>query len=174
VVKDDRTEPFVVMRLADFVAMVGASSGAHLAARGRRRFTGIALAIAGVLRQDLEMTTNSDKREILRATLETIATITRRDWECRTRQFHHPCDFPIGHCGVASEALVDTLMRAGYKGATYVCGYLPGTTQSHAWVECEGFILDITADQFPDQGPRVAVFVAEHSEWHDSMAASNP
>lgn len=79
--------------------------------------------------------------------------------------------FPRGSCGMASELLSEHLAAAGFSEVEYVCGELffpGGDWTSHAWLEWQGMIVDITCDQF-DHGPRVPVFVASESEWHRSM-----
>jgi hypothetical protein len=39
--------------------------------------------------------------------------------------------------------------------------------ERHVWIEVDGVIVDITADQFPDQVDRV--IVSRSSEWHSSL-----
>jgi hypothetical protein len=46
----------------------------------------------------------------------------------------------------------------------YICGERHSPDfQTHAWLVCDGFVVDITADQF-GQPP---VIVARQSPWHD-------
>lgn len=63
--------------------------------------------------------------------------------------------FPVGTCGSASDLMGRLLAeRLGIDGI-YVCGVGHpdlDALQSHAWVEAEGFILDITYDQFAGTG----------------------
>ena len=37
----------------------------------------------------------------------------------------------------------------------------------HVWLECDGMIIDITADQFPNI--KSAIIVARDSEWHRGL-----
>ena len=66
-------------------------------------------------------------------------------------------DFPFGSCGAASELLAQYLEDNGYGAFDYVLGEDGG--QSHAWLEQDGLIVDITLDQFEDYD--CAVFVSE-------------
>lgn len=56
--------------------------------------------------------------------------------------------FPNGCCGTVSRALGGYLTSLGYKGINYVCGYR--NEVSHAWLEYNNCVIDITADQFFD------------------------
>ncbi|MFN8742869.1 MAG: hypothetical protein ACK5YR_23310 [Pirellula sp.] len=56
--------------------------------------------------------------------------------------------FPIGCCGDASDLMAHHLCQLGYDPPQYVLG--DSGSQSHAWLETNGFIVDITADQFDD------------------------
>jgi hypothetical protein len=55
-------------------------------------------------------------------------------------------EIPRGSCGDASLLLARFLRDHGFGEAAYVCGHLG--PYSHAWLELEGFQIDITADQF--------------------------
>ena len=62
------------------------------------------------------------------------------------QMFRH---FPTACCGIASELLARYLLDNGYN-ATYICGTCRKNNihQSHAWLEVDGVIVDITGDQF--------------------------
>jgi hypothetical protein len=77
--------------------------------------------------------------------------------------------FPRGSCGPVSELLGRYLVDAMHLDAGYVCAERPGDG-SHAWIEVDGIIIDITADQF-GQPP---VIVAVHSPWHDTWVREAP
>ena len=62
--------------------------------------------------------------------------------------------FPSGCCGNASLLLGAYLHECGLGDFQYICG-MRGE-QSHAWLEKDGLIVDITSDQF-DKGVRVYV-----------------
>lgn len=70
--------------------------------------------------------------------------------------------FPMGSCGDASLLLGKYLDEMGLGKFDYVCGE-PGR-QSHAWLEKDGIIVDITADQF--DGVTEEVIVADNSDFH--------
>ncbi|MBP2085310.1 MULTISPECIES: hypothetical protein [Pseudomonas] len=75
----------------------------------------------------------------------------------------HMRKFPACCCGVISELLGHYLNSAGLR-AEYVCG------SGHAWVECEGVVVDITSDQFDG---RPAVFVGLKDDWYRSLGESS-
>ena len=56
--------------------------------------------------------------------------------------------FPRACCGDASNLLAKYLMVQHGIETTYVCGWHEG--QSHAWLEYNSLIIDITADQFEE------------------------
>ena len=62
--------------------------------------------------------------------------------------------FPSGCCGDTSDLLAEYLFNHGFS-VQYVRGtYRNGTfegTQTHAWLICEGNIIDITGDQFSNR-----------------------
>lgn len=80
----------------------------------------------------------------------------------------HWTAFPRGTCADASLVLCAFLADAGFAGFELVCGERGsqenGTYSSHAWLQLDQLVVDITADQFAD-GPGPVV-VAEDSEWH--------
>lgn len=75
----------------------------------------------------------------------------------------HMQQFPVRCCGVISELLGQYLNASGAH-AEYVCG------SGHAWLECEGFVIDITSDQFKG---RPAVFVGVKDDWYRSLGESS-
>jgi len=77
--------------------------------------------------------------------------------------------FPGGTCGDTSLVLGAFLADAGFGGFEYVSGEgerreEDGICPSHAWLQRDQLVVDITADQFAD-GPGPVV-VAENPEWH--------
>ena len=75
--------------------------------------------------------------------------------------FYH---FPAGQCLVTSETLAIWLPRNGPDDIfEIVSGWYNG--KSHAWIEHNGLIIDITADQFPEITQKV--IVTEESKFHD-------
>jgi hypothetical protein len=71
-------------------------------------------------------------------------------------------EFPRGSCGDATLILAKYLKDNGQEGFVYVCGVRDG--HSHAWLQRDGLIVDITGDQFPDNEKRVCV--VRGSVWH--------
>lgn len=71
-------------------------------------------------------------------------------------------NFPRGTCGPTSEILGRYLIGAGcpQDQVRYVCGMKGG--KSHAWLQVNGVIVDITADQFGEP----PVIIARNSPWH--------
>lgn len=76
--------------------------------------------------------------------------------------------FPVGACSAAALMLGALLSDHGYPDFELVFADRGsrenGDYETHAWLEGGGFIVDITADQFPD-GPGPDVVAAE-SPWH--------
>lgn len=85
-------------------------------------------------------------------------------------------DFPLGSCGDACLLLARFLKDHGFGDATYIWGRRG--PYSHAWLEFEGFQVDITADQFvsdPEnklwigspQEIKDGVIVTADKSWHE-------
>ena len=77
--------------------------------------------------------------------------------------------FPRGACGDTALVLGTYFEEdCGLKGFEYVSGdrgsKAEDTWSSHAWLEREGLVVDITADQFADAPSAVIVELA--SPWH--------
>jgi hypothetical protein len=85
--------------------------------------------------------------------------------------------FPRGACRLSSLALAAHLRRQGL-GDWELCSSFRQEgpfTQTHAWLERDGVLLDITADQFNDRVPLQAVPVllgTDHS-WHAQFEPPN-
>jgi hypothetical protein len=78
-------------------------------------------------------------------------------------------EYPLGSCGDASSLLGKYLTDSGLGSFRYVAGeYMSGEDyQSHAWVEQDGLIIDITADQFTDVNTPVWLTTERH--WHNQF-----
>lgn len=75
--------------------------------------------------------------------------------------------FPTGCCGESYPWCF--LISQGYTNVRHVAGErtVNGQYQTHAWLEWDGWIIDITADQFADGTS--AVFMERDSEFHRSF-----
>lgn len=73
--------------------------------------------------------------------------------------------FPRGSCFAASMILAKYLAGAGFGRFRLMTGARGDET--HAWLQNEELIVDITADQFGDSP---AVFVGRTSIWHSGFA----
>ena len=71
-------------------------------------------------------------------------------------------NFPRGSCGDACLLLGAYLIDAGVNPLIYVSAFRG--EKSHAWLESDGLIIDITADQFDDCCQ--SVIVERESKWH--------
>jgi len=82
--------------------------------------------------------------------------------------------FPKDMCEFSSNLLGRYLAENGFKHVRYILGRRalscsPGD-EMHAWLEIDGIIVDITADQFPDGlGP---VIVTRDTKWHARFQVS--
>ena len=81
-------------------------------------------------------------------------------------------DFPRGSCGDASVLLGEYLHQTGYGQWDYVAGEREPDLHSHAWLEQDGLIVDITADQFSDINE--PVIVTGDRSWHQQFSYPEP
>lgn len=75
--------------------------------------------------------------------------------------------FPHGTCGVVTEMTGRLLYEMTGERGAHVCGTCHpdlGALQSHAWLEVQGFIVDLTHDQF--EGTGLDGWVTQSSAWH--------
>lgn len=70
--------------------------------------------------------------------------------------------FPSGCCSDTSELFAKYLSENGVK-VEYVCG-INECGQSHAWIELENYIIDLTADQFTDVSSKITI--TQERIWH--------
>lgn len=81
------------------------------------------------------------------------------NWSKMPAQFQ---EFPLGTCGDISDILAEHLYSNGFNSIDYVCGFYNG--RSHAWLEINGYAIDVTANQFHDIS---AHFLYQQPElWH--------
>ncbi len=73
--------------------------------------------------------------------------------------------FPKGRCGDTSELLANYFLSKGISVTINSNGVYNG--KSHAWVEYNGnYIIDITADQFPDKVGRRVIMTEIEDPWY--------
>ena len=111
---------------------------------------------------------DEETAEILQ--LRELAALVRTAILVARDRFPHPLKqkfsaFPKNCCGHASVLLVLYLKDLGVKRVYRVFNgkHIQDVKKSHAWVEVGEIIVDITADQFPDNPP---VIVTDNRKWH--------
>ncbi|WP_342439962.1 hypothetical protein NSS79_15140 [Paenibacillus sp. FSL L8-0436] len=77
---------------------------------------------------------------------------------------------PLGCCGDCSKLMTKYLLEQHYVKALYVWG-MRGE-QSHAWLEYDGLIIDITADQFDEVTEPVIITIDR--AWYSQLEGQNP
>lgn len=92
--------------------------------------------------------------------------LDRLNWSSMPTNFRQ---FPAGTCGDISDILAEYLYKKGFNDIEYVSGSADNH-QSHAWLEVAGYIVDITADQFPDCDD--PVIVTNDYSWHQRFEES--
>lgn len=116
-----------------------------------------------------ELTTGVTDAEVYAAAVAFRRALERCDLRALGPTLEH---FPHGSCGDASLLLREHLMRHGAGPFEYVSAErgdrAAGTWTSHAWLERDGLIVDVTADQFGDETP--PVLVTRDSPLHRTFA----
>ena len=75
-------------------------------------------------------------------------------------------DFPHGACGDTCEVLAELLRELGHGGFQYKVGRRKNGN-SHAWLEINSVIIDITADQFDEISD--PVYIGPSNSWYQSF-----
>ncbi len=80
--------------------------------------------------------------------------------------------FPNGACGDATLLLGTYLIDLGEEPFNYMLGDRgngidDSNWSSHAWLQRDTLIVDITADQFPEN--KKSTIVTHNSPWHESL-----
>ncbi|MEK4006482.1 hypothetical protein [Paenibacillus sp. FSL H3-0333] len=97
--------------------------------------------------------------------LKRVATVFRETMESiHWSEFPESCQlnhsFPGGACGDTSMLLGKHFLEKYKIDCTYICGscLIEGREQwTHAWLEYDGYKIDITADQFDEVDDKVIV-----------------
>ena len=100
------------------------------------------------------------------------ATRFRAAFEQGGLRLHSLVNFPKGSCGDASEMLGQYLSDSDLGTWSYRSGTQSDLFATHAWVERNDMIVDITADQFADISE--PVIVTADRTWHDTRFPSGP
>ncbi len=119
---------------------------------------------------------DSDRLYDLASTFRTAMEATLPEDFPDTLTLHHAGGFPRGCCGDTSVLLAEYLTQNGYTGVQLISADNGGDERelySHAWLEVDGIVVDITADQFDDYDIP-AVFVSDQSDFHDSFDQDEP
>lgn len=78
--------------------------------------------------------------------------------------------FPLDHCKAAAIMFGEYLINhVGVDSDLVSYAWGERDNESHGWLIYDGWIVDLTADQFNDEKRSVIVAPAEDSEWHQSF-----
>lgn len=100
---------------------------------------------------------------------DTLKSFDKADFHSNSSFYHCSSGFPAGCCGDTTNLLGLFLKQQYDKDTLYISasGLGDNSDQSHAWLLCDGIIIDITADQFNDLGYEVSpVIISEQSHFH--------
>ncbi|EJT0555741.1 hypothetical protein [Vibrio vulnificus] len=112
---------------------------------------------------------NKDIEKKISQIREVLARFEKADFDSKT-SFHVSSGFPAGCCRDATDLLGLYLLKYYGLESDYVCGLGLGdnSDQTHAWLVCQGYIIDITADQFNDNGYELpSVIIDKQSSFHE-------
>ena len=76
-------------------------------------------------------------------------------------------EFPLGSCGDVCEILAEHLKEFGFGLFDYVMG-INDIGKTHAWLEQDGVIIDITADQF--SGFSEKTYICKTGKFHEQFS----
>ncbi|MCP4321928.1 MAG: hypothetical protein GY951_04155 [Psychromonas sp.] len=100
---------------------------------------------------------------------EVLESFDKSDFDHHSSCYHSSTGFPLGCCADTTHLLGLFLKQRYNKSSQYVTAYGLGDreNQSHTWLICDEFIIDITADQFNNKGYDVMkVIVEKESLFH--------
>lgn len=98
-----------------------------------------------------------------------LKSFERSDFHCESSFYNCSTGFPTGCCGDTTNLLGLYLKQKYDISTNYLSAKGLGNNPnlSHAWLVCDGFTIDITADQFNDIGYDVSdVIIMENSHFH--------
>lgn len=104
-----------------------------------------------------------------------LESLEKKDFHCLT-SFYQSSGFPDGCCGDAANLVGLYLLQYHNVDSDYVCGCgLAGDPdQTHAWLHCDGYIIDITADQFNnDMYTLPSTIISKDSAFHKNFDECN-
>lgn len=117
----------------------------------------------------MEFRLNKEVKKEIHQIRDILASFDKSDFDSMT-SFYNSSGFPSGCCGDATDLLGLYLLQHKGLGSEYVCGVGLGenSNQSHAWLHCNGYIIDITADQFNEDGYELpSVIIEKQSSFHE-------
>lgn len=96
---------------------------------------------------------NEEIKNSIRQIRRALERFEKNDFDCMVN-FHGSRDFPSGWCGDATDLLGLYLQQFHKIESSYVngIGLAHNASASHAWLLCDGYIIDIIADQFNKKG----------------------
>ncbi|EKF9488590.1 hypothetical protein ACUULL_003735 [Vibrio cholerae] len=112
---------------------------------------------------------NKDIEKKIYQIREILARFKKADFHSMT-SFYFSSGFPAGCCGDATDLLGLYLLKYHGLESDYICGHGLGnnSNQTHAWLVCQGYIIDITADQFNADGYQLpSVIIDKQSTFHE-------
>ncbi|EHH1260720.1 hypothetical protein J7H92_004562 [Vibrio parahaemolyticus] len=112
---------------------------------------------------------NKDIEKKIYQIREILARFEKTDFHSMT-SFYFSSGFPAGCCGDTTDLLGLYLLKYHGVESYYVCGHGLGdnSNQTHAWLVCQGYIIDITADQFNDDGYELpSIIIDKQSPFHE-------
>ncbi|MFA0098179.1 hypothetical protein [Vibrio splendidus] len=112
---------------------------------------------------------NKDIKHNIHQIRDILSGFEKPDFDSTT-SFYFSSGFPAGCCGDATDLLGLYLLKYHGLDSEYVCGLGIGDNSNltHAWLVCQGYIIDITADQFSHYGYELpAVIIDKQSPFHE-------
>ena len=79
--------------------------------------------------------------------------------------------FPTDHCKAASHAFACYLVtELNYPKSEIAYVWGTRNLETHGWLKCGDYFVDLTADQFPDNHNSVLIVPASSSKWHSTFS----